>query len=411
MKMIIPAIPRNQVRHFPGQLFALGKMFLSPPSSGTVGIFECEISALTGAGQAIAFSSARSACKALFQAFDYPRGSVILMPSLNYPAIPKTIHAMGFKILWVPLRPNNLHPDTDSLDKEILKEAVAFIWPHHFGFPGPMDELSRFCNDNGLDLIEDCAHALGTRYMGKHIGTFGRAAFVSFETSKMINTFGGGVVLTSDGETAEKLRTMRDGLPPRRASAVLKGVVKSYAEYILTSRLGFTFSLYPALLISKMLGGGDFLVEGLQAPVPREIELFSPIQAAAGIQQLKQLSQNLAVLQKQWKQIQENLEAAGMAVAVSDGGEPNGYMTAGISDDANRIAAAFFRRGIDVKMRYMPDCSAMDFGIGGSRCATFSDRLFHLPNRTGLSGSAFSRYIHTIDNVLKDFTSDGRSKK
>ena len=385
-------------------------MLVSPPPAESINTFEREIASFTGASHAISFSSARAACMALLKTLDYPKDASILMPSLNYPAIPKTVNAMGYKVMWVPLDPRDLRPDIDKLSRNIPNATAALIWPHHFGFPGPLDELTKFCADKGIDLIEDCAHALGTRYKDRHVGTFGKAAFISFETSKMVNTFGGGVIITSDGNLAQKLFGLRAALPPRKASAVIKGIIKSYAEYTLTGRWGFTLILYPALMASKRRGGCDFLVEGLGAPAAAEVAPFSAIQAEAGLCHLKLFSNILDTLKKQHSQIQARLENAGMAVPVAANGEPNGYMTAGITEDADRLAAAFFKRGIDIKMRYMQDCQLLGFGTECSQCSTFSERLFHLPNRTGLSNRTFSNYLSTIDAVLKEFGSNGRKR-
>jgi perosamine synthetase len=67
--------------------------------------------------------------------------------------------------------------------------VAAFV-----GWPSPMDRIADFCYANNLDLVEDCAHVLGSRFGGRHVGNFGRASVFSFAHSKMINTGGGGMV-------------------------------------------------------------------------------------------------------------------------------------------------------------------------------------------------------------------------
>jgi len=73
-----------------------------------------------------------------------------------------------------------------------------------------MDELQRIADRNGLMIIEDSAQALGSRYKGKHAGTFGLAAlqFLSGETPWMFGD--GGAVVTNDDRIAEKLFIFRD---------------------------------------------------------------------------------------------------------------------------------------------------------------------------------------------------------
>lgn len=69
---------------------------------------------------------------------------------------------------------------------------------HLYGHPCDMDALQQICKDNGLYLIEDCAEAIGTKYKGKHVGTFGDISTFSFFGNKTITTGEGGMVVTND---------------------------------------------------------------------------------------------------------------------------------------------------------------------------------------------------------------------
>jgi hypothetical protein len=266
-----------------------------------------------------------------------------------------------------------------------------------------VDELLEFCRGNNIDLIEDCAHAQGAKFRGRHVGVFGRTSFVSFETSKMLNAFGGGMVLTNDSELADKLGRARSELPRRPPAEVAKGIIKSYAEAFVTNRWVYSFAMYPALAPAKLAGREDFLEEGLEGPGARAVARFTPFQAEAGMKALEFLDLNIGRLRRRWAAVQKLLDEAGLGVAVTPGGEPNGYMSVGLHDEAGKLASIFFRHGIDVKRRYMQDCRDLKFGVGGDRCPRLSGKLFHIPIRTDLSERAEARYLEVIRDTLKEF--------
>ncbi len=401
--MMIPAIPRSRTRHFPGQaLFLLGKA-VSPARAAAVHEFEREIASRSGAEFGISFSSARSAAAAILGALGYPDGASILMPSLNYPAIPRTVHSLGYRILWVPVRSSDLSPDFAALDETAVAGAAALVWPHFYGIPGPIDEILKFCAERNIDLIEDCAHALGTSYKGRPAGSFGRAAFISFETSKILNTFGGGIALTNDPSLAAGLETLRASLPQRPAAAVVKGIVKSYASALATNRWFFTLTLYPALGGAKKADRPDFLEESLDTPAPRNPERLSPLQAEVGLRGLATLDADLQALRAVHADVQKIIDSAGIGFVAPDGAAPNGFMTVGVSNSAGALSAALFRHGIDVKRRYMQDCQTLGFGTGGDRCPRFADMLFHIPVRTGMSERQLKRYLDEIKKAFSEF--------
>ena len=83
---------------------------------------------------------------------------------------------------------------------------VAAIIPHTFGFAN----LNYKKVPDNVDLIEDCATAIGGMYDGKMMGSFGKISVFSFYATKMITTGEGGMVLTDDFQIVEKVRSLRD---------------------------------------------------------------------------------------------------------------------------------------------------------------------------------------------------------
>jgi perosamine synthetase len=79
------------------------------------------------------------------------------------------------------------------------------------------------CADYGLLLLEDAAQAAGADFRGIPVGTFGKSAMFSFTPTKNMTTGEGGIVLTGDGETADRLRLLRNHGQPRPYEHVLIG--------------------------------------------------------------------------------------------------------------------------------------------------------------------------------------------
>lgn len=86
------------------------------------------------------------------------------------------------------------------------KKVKAIIPVHLFGMPANMKAIMKISESYGIPVIEDAAEALGSRYDGKPVGSFGSMAILSFNGNKIITTSGGGALITHDSEIAVKVR-------------------------------------------------------------------------------------------------------------------------------------------------------------------------------------------------------------
>jgi CDP-6-deoxy-D-xylo-4-hexulose-3-dehydrase len=135
--------------------------------------------------------------------------------------------AVTFPTTVAPLIQNGLVPvfvecelGTYNLDVSALKEAIsertaenpakAVFVPHTLGNPCEMDEIMEFADKRGLLVIEDACDALGSRFDGKCVGTFGHLGTLSFYPAHHITTGEGGAVITNDKKLAKIARSIRD---------------------------------------------------------------------------------------------------------------------------------------------------------------------------------------------------------
>ncbi|MEK6975249.1 MAG: DegT/DnrJ/EryC1/StrS family aminotransferase [Candidatus Thermoplasmatota archaeon] len=134
----------------------------------------------------------------------------VLVPAFTFVA---TAHALE----WIGLRPVlcDVNAETHNLDpaaaeSRITKRTGGILGVHLWGRPCDIRGLQRVADDAGVPLAFDAAHAFGSRYGGRPIGSFGAAEVFSFHATKFLNTAEGGAVTTNDDEVAERLRLLRN---------------------------------------------------------------------------------------------------------------------------------------------------------------------------------------------------------
>lgn len=155
-----------------------------------------------------------------------------------------------------------------TLEKSILDLASqgikpkAFILVHLYGMPAKMDEILQICQKYEISLIEDAAEGLGSKYRGKHLGTFGDFGVFSFNGNKIITTSGGGALYSQDEEAIQKARFLatqaRDPAPHYehtemgfnyRMSNVLAGIGRGQLE-VLNERIAQKRAIYDRYLLA-----------------------------------------------------------------------------------------------------------------------------------------------------------------
>lgn len=130
--------------------------------------------------------------------------------------------AAGFPTTITPIIQNKLVPvfldieldtyniDLNNLEKALSKKTKAVFLAHTLGNPFNLNRAKKFCDDNGLWLIEDNCDSLGSKYDNKMTGSFGDISTYSFYPAHHITTGEGGAVLTNNHKIAKILRSLRD---------------------------------------------------------------------------------------------------------------------------------------------------------------------------------------------------------
>jgi dTDP-4-amino-4,6-dideoxygalactose transaminase len=155
----------------------------------------------------------------------------IIMPSFTFSA---TSHAA----IWAGLRPvfADILPDTYTIDPVsaaslVNDDTVAIMGVHIYGHPCGIDELQTLADERQVRLVFDAAHAFGSRYKGRRVGTFGLAEIFSFHATKIFPVGEGGVITTDDDELAAQLRLLRVFGDPGTENTQLPGLNAKMQEF------------------------------------------------------------------------------------------------------------------------------------------------------------------------------------
>ena len=159
--------------------------------------------------EAVCVVNGTAALHLALEACQFKPDSEVLVPSLTYVASFQSITAAGLKPISCDIETENFLLDIKDAEKRITSKTVAIMPVHYSGGVGNLDELYEFANSNNLKVIEDAAHALGSTYNGKKIGSFGDVICFSFDGIKNITSGEGGCVVSKDKLLIEKIKDLR----------------------------------------------------------------------------------------------------------------------------------------------------------------------------------------------------------
>ncbi|MBD3226824.1 MAG: DegT/DnrJ/EryC1/StrS family aminotransferase, partial [Candidatus Lokiarchaeota archaeon] len=112
--------------------------------------------------------------------------------------------------IFCDINPETLVMDVDQVEDLITNRTKAIIPVHLGGNPVEMDKLVEIAEKYGLFIVEDCAHAQGSRFKGKRMGNWGDAGTFSFQASKVLTSGEGGAIVCNDDDLADTIYSIID---------------------------------------------------------------------------------------------------------------------------------------------------------------------------------------------------------
>lgn len=212
---------------------------LRNPGYGPIDAIETDWKTFLRADHVKAHFNGTSAIAAMFFALDLPPGSEVLVPSYTFFASVVPMRLFGLVPVFVDIDPHTLNFDVADARKRLTKNTRAMLPVHWLGLPCELDALTDFAAKHGLALLEDAAHAHGTAFGDRPVGTWGRMAIFSYQMSKPLPAMEGGMGVYRERADYERATAFGHSDVPAKFPAG-----SEYRKYVGTG-LGLKLRMHP----------------------------------------------------------------------------------------------------------------------------------------------------------------------
>jgi perosamine synthetase len=182
-----------------------------------IGAFEERFADFCGVDHAIAVNNGTTALHVALVALGVGPGDEVIVPTVTYIATANAVRYCGATPVFADATVGSMNLDPAHVSKLIGPRTKGIIPVHLYGHPADMVQIKAIAAKHGLWVLEDAAEAHGARVLGRRVGGLSDCATFSFFGNKIVTTGEGGMVTTSDGELAQRLRLYRgQGVDPDR---------------------------------------------------------------------------------------------------------------------------------------------------------------------------------------------------
>jgi dTDP-4-amino-4,6-dideoxygalactose transaminase len=214
--------------------------------------FETVFAQHLGARHAVAVSSCTAALHLAYLGAGVGPGDEVVVPAMTFAATAAAaLYCGGTPVFADVLGPHDLSLDPEDVATRITDRTRAVCVVHFAGYPAPVKELRALCDERGVALIEDAAHAPDAHVDGRKMGTWGLAGAFSFFSNKVLACGEGGLLATDDDEVAGLARSLRSQGITSNSWQRFSGATGDYDAV----GLGFNYrldELRAALLLSRL---------------------------------------------------------------------------------------------------------------------------------------------------------------
>lgn len=414
--MHLTCIPRHRLELTASDYAALARDLLWPPdAAGSLREFESAFARQIGCRNAIAVPSGRMGLRLVLGRLKLSPGDEAILPAFNLHAVVEQFLSAGLTPRLCDVDARDLNIDAVAAGRLVTSRTRVLLATHMFGHSADLTALGELAARRDLILLEDCAHAFGTRWQGRCVGNFGRAAIFSFSVLKLVTTFGGGMIATNDDALAAEIREdlvwhTRPCSRGEAARRVLTGAALDGG----TRKWPFTLGVWPALRLAR------HIVPEFQTRIMTEVP--PTVSAAAegvgarrrarhrripaslhpcflklGVRQLERADELIrrrreigAALDQEWSG-----RAHASALQPRRGSEWNGLYYGLLCERPRELAEYLFAQGIDAETSEYRSCAELpryrEFAGDCSVARTVERRILRIPNHPGLSAADVRR--------------------
>lgn len=377
--------------------YAAGRLKLG---HDVVSHFERAVADYVGAPHAAAISSGRRGMRMIFEHLGVGAGDEVVVPAYTLDALIPLIQDLGAVPVTADVHARTMNVTRQSIEHALSSRTKALLVLHAFGAPAPMTDILALAEERGIAVVEDCAHALGATHQGRALGTLGYAGFYSFEPTKPVNTYGGGMVVSADEALIDKVRAYNAAQTEDLGTFVTKAKTVQREQSLFRS--GLAFPILAALSTPGIRGPVNALYRSRQS-VPSGAAAFSRIQAHLGLEKLDTLPHRLEA-RNRLADLYRSLLGPDMPVQqVAEGDLSTWYfLTATLPRPAKNVRARLLWSGVDaaVEEEIMDDCAAMLHQGGAPQAARLFLHNLVLPLYDGMTESDARRAAEKLKRLI-----------
>jgi dTDP-4-amino-4,6-dideoxygalactose transaminase len=172
--------------------------------------FEQDFSEFTGIDHCVAVSNCTAGLHLAMVALGIGAGDEVIVPSLSFVATANAVRYTGATPVFADIDGEvDLNISVESIRNRISPKTKAIAVMHYGGYACDMEAILALANDHQLYVVEDTAHAVGSKLDGKHLGGWGAIGCFSFFPNKNMTTAEGGMLVSNNEKLAKKMRLLR----------------------------------------------------------------------------------------------------------------------------------------------------------------------------------------------------------
>ncbi|MGD8450995.1 MAG: DegT/DnrJ/EryC1/StrS family aminotransferase [Phycisphaerae bacterium] len=259
-------------------------------SATDLAAYQREFAEAVGAVQAFGFWKGRVALYAILKALGIGEGDEVVLPGYTCVMAVNPIVYLGAKPVFVDINPVTYNLDPDQIESHITPRTKLLIAQHTYGYPADMGAILDIAQRKGLPVVEDCCLSFGSRYAGKPTGTFGLAAYYSFQWNKPYTSGLGGMAAINDADLAGRVAALceRELTPPSgREVNMLRAQLAVYRTLVYPRTTAFAQTAFRLLTRAGLVVGSSGTCEFRPTMEPGFFKGMSAMQARVGRKQLR----------------------------------------------------------------------------------------------------------------------------
>jgi dTDP-4-amino-4,6-dideoxygalactose transaminase len=202
---------------------------------------------LLGVDKALLTTSCTSALDMTALLLDIQPGDEVIVPAFTFVSSINAYVMRGAKPVFADIRADTLNIDESKLEALVTPRTKVIVVVHYAGVACAMDSIMQVADRHGVAVVEDNAHGLFASYCGRHLGTYGRLATLSFHETKNFTCGEGGALLINDRSLIPRAEVIREKGTNR--TQFFRGQVDKYTWVDIGS------SYLPSDLLAAMLLG------------------------------------------------------------------------------------------------------------------------------------------------------------